>query len=115
MYCYINSLKNNMNDFAFGKGRRLFSHIKRHRPDIEGQNDFDCLEADGFVEHNIDLPSDFNLFDHHEESSLEAIKTDFDNSDIRPTNDEDNAAAFVNPFVVFIRGAKMLQGNNKTG
>ena len=44
-----------MNDFSFGKGRRLFTHIKRHRPDIEGQNDFDCLEADGFVEHNIDL------------------------------------------------------------
>ena len=76
-----------MNDFSFGKGRRLFTHIKRHRPDIEGQNDFDCLEADGFVEHNIDLPSDFNLFDHHEESSLEAIKTDLDNSDIRPTNE----------------------------
>ena len=104
-----------MNDFQFGKrGRKLFTHIKRHRPDIEGDNTFDCLEDNGIQEHYIDLPSDLNTFELNEESSLEAIPTEFENIVIPPSNDEDNAAEFVNPFVVFIRGAKMLQGNNQT-
>ncbi len=60
------------------------------------------------------LPSDFDNLKLHEESSLEAIPTDFENSDIIPSDDEENAATFVHPFGVFIRGAKMLQGNNKT-
>ncbi len=40
-----------MNDFSIGtKGRRLFTHIKRHRHDIEGENNFDCLEDYGMPE-----------------------------------------------------------------
>ncbi len=104
-----------MNDFQFGKkGRKLFTHIKRHRPDIEGDNTFDCLEDYGIQEPYIDLPSDLNTFELNEESSLEAITTELENIVIPPSNDEDNAAEFVNPFVVYIRGAKMLQGNNQT-
>ena len=71
------------------------------------------FDAYGIQEPNIELPSDFNNFELHEESSLEAIPTDFEKSDIRPNSDGENAAVFVNPFVIFIRGAKMLQGNNK--
>ena len=103
-----------MTEFIFGRGRQLFTHIKRHRPDIEGENNFDCLEAYGIQEPNIELPSDFNELELHEETSLEAIQTDFENSDIIPSDDEENAAIFVHPFGVFIRGAKILQGNNKT-
>ena len=103
-----------MNDFSFGKkGRKLFSHNKRQRPYIEGEDFIDCFDAYGIQEPNIELPSDFNNFELHEESSLEAIPTDFEKSDIRPNSDGENAAVFVNPFVIFIRGAKMLQGNNK--
>jgi hypothetical protein len=104
-----------MNEFSIGsKGRRLFTHIKRHRPDTEGDNNFDCLEDYGIQEPYIDLPSDLNNFELHEESSLEAIPTEFESIVIPPTNAEYNAAEFVHPFVVFIRGAKLLQGNNQT-
>jgi hypothetical protein len=105
-----------MTDFDIGKrGRKLFTHNKRHRPDIEGENNVDYLEDYGIQEEPyIDLPNDLNDFELHEESSLEALPTEFENIVIPPTNDETNAAEFVNPFVLFIRGAKLLQGNNQT-
>jgi hypothetical protein len=106
-----------MNDFDIGKrGRKLFAHNKRHRPDIEGDNNVDYLEDYGIQEEPyIDIPTELNNFElHDEESSLEALPTEFENIHIPPTTDETNAAEFVNPFVLFIRGAKMLQGNNQT-
>ena len=51
------------------------------------------FDAYGIQEPNIELPSDFNNFELHEESSLEAIPTEFENIVIPPTNDEYNSYA----------------------
>ncbi len=42
------------------------------------RNIFDCFEAYGILETNIDLPSDFNNFELYKESSLQAIPTDLE-------------------------------------
>jgi hypothetical protein len=103
-----------MTEFIFGRGRQLFTHIKRHRPDIGRENNFDCLEAHGIETPNIDSPSEFNNWELFDESSLEALPTDFENSDIISFDAEENAAIFVHPFSDFLSGAKMLQGDIKT-
>ena len=91
-----------MTEFSFGKGRKLFTHIKRHRYDIEGENNFDCLEAYGIQEPNIELPSDFNEWELQEVTSLEAIPTDFENSNIIPSDDEEKMWLYSLIHLVFL-------------
>ena len=45
---------------------------------IEGEDFINCFDAYGIQEPNIELPSNLNNFELHEESSLEAIPTDFE-------------------------------------